>query len=358
MPTIVAMGHFDLEGGRSWVLRKGLEEHGWTVTLCRTEAKGVLGKYRDLTRQWNVMKEKPDAVYVPFLGHWTLPLTWRLARKQKIPIVFDAFLSLYDTEVCDRKRLPRWHPKAWFLWWTDWLCCRLCDVVLLDTEEHKQYFAHRYKIPAEKILALPIGCRTDLFTPGKAPAHREECIVAFHGTFIPLQGIDTILRAARLLQDAEVNVRFRIIGKGQTSKAMHALASELALQHVEFRGAIPMAELPELLHDADICLGIFGTTAKADRVIPNKAYEILNAGKPLLTGRTTAAMRVLKDGDNALLCEPGNPQALADAILRLRDDPALRKHLAENGHRLSLQRFQPRAIVEPLAEWLSKATRR
>lgn len=356
--TIVAFGNFDLLGGRSWVIRTGLEQAGYRIELCRTETKGITGKWKDLRKQWEQLQQKPDAIYVPFLGHWVLPLAWKLGREQKIPVIFDAFLSLYDTEVHDRKRYGRWHPWAWFLWLTDWMCCRLCDVVLIDTEEHKEYFVKQFGVRPGKMMVLPIGCRTDLFQP--QPEHKsnhQQFTVEFHGTFIPLQGIDTILKAASLLQTQDPQIQFTIIGKGQTYPAMRTLAEDLSLKNVEFIGAIPMEQLPQRIAEADVCLGIFGTTDKADRVIPNKAYEVLQCAKPLITGETTTAQRILHNCTDVLLSKIGDPTDLAEKILQLKNNPDLRVTVAKNGYQLSQREFQPEQIVRPLVEWLEKNVR-
>ena len=108
---ILSFGHFDLEGGRSWAIRTGLTERGFAVELCRTERKGFFNKYADLLRGWRARTQKPDALYVPFLGHYLLPLAWVLAKASGIPVVFDALISLYETEVEDRRRITARH---WF----------------------------------------------------------------------------------------------------------------------------------------------------------------------------------------------------------------------------------------------------
>ncbi|OGJ56280.1 hypothetical protein A3D88_01305 [Candidatus Peribacteria bacterium RIFCSPHIGHO2_02_FULL_52_16] len=353
MVTIVAFGNFDLEGGRGWALRTGLERHGYVVEFCRTEKPGLFAKYRDLLRQWKSRTGHADLLYVPFLGHYFLPLAWWLARRERIPLTIDTFLSLYDTEVNDRKRFSRSHPYAWMLWTFDWLCGQLADAMLLDTEEHKEYFVRHYGVSPQKILVLPVGCRTDLFVPLHAPPH-EGFRVEFHGTFIPLQGIDVILDAARILQERHADdISFELIGRGQTYQAMHDRANRHALSNVTFTGSLPMDMLPAKIANADICLGILGITEKADRVIPNKAYEVLACGKPLLTGDTTAARRVLAHGENAYLSRPGDPEALAAAILRLKADPALREKLAKHGRMLTEKQFLPEKIVEPLVQWLT-----
>ncbi len=354
--TVVAFGYFELGGGRYWTIQTGLEAHGFRIIHCHTTVRGFVPKCRDLLRRWKEISAEADVVYVPFMGHWILPFAWLLARQRRIPVVFDLFLSLYDSDVHDRGILNPWQPKAWMLWILDWLGCRLCDVALIDTQEYAQYFVKTYRADPRKILPLPIGCRTDLFVPRARAAENPVFTVEFHGTFIPLQGIDTVLAAAKILEDRGEKTRFVMIGKGQTYDAMRKLAESLGLRSTEFTGLIPMEEVAGRVSDADVCLGIFGTTDKALRVIPHKAYEVLNAGRPLITSRSAASSRMLRDGVDALLTEPGNPTELAEAILRLKRDPALRSALGEEGRGLALRKFQPREIVGPLVDWLGGVT--
>ena len=192
----------------------------------------------------------------------------------------------------------------------------------------------------------------DLFLPKEQDSDNDVFIVEFHGTFIPLQGIETILEAAHFLEKRGESIRFHLFGKGQTYKRMRMLSEKLKLFTVKFFDSIPLEKIPQAINNADICLGIFGTTKKADRVIPTKAYEILLCGKPMITGRTTAAMRVLCDREAALLSAVGSGEELAERILELKENPKLREHIAKNGHTLSLERFQPQTIVIPLVQWI------
>ncbi|MFH1443842.1 MAG: glycosyltransferase family 4 protein [Candidatus Peregrinibacteria bacterium] len=347
--TVCAFGYFDLEGERSWVIRKGLEESGCTVTLCRTEARGFWPKVRDLCRQWKELKDSTDALYMVFPGHHLMPLAWWFARRRQIPVILDIFISLYETEVEDRTRISAWNPKAWMLWCIDWMACVLADSILIDTEEHRDYFVQRYRIAKEKLLVVPVGCRTDLFSVQEK--HSPESFrVRFHGSFIPLHGIETILHAAEELKNDRVG--FELIGRGQTFPAMRSLAEKLSLTNVRFLDPIPLSEIPRFIADADASLGIFGTSAKAQRVIPTKAFEILAMGKPLITARTPASSRVLRDRENALLVTPGDAHDLAAKILELKSNPQLAQTIAENGRALFLEKFQPRTVVEPLTAWL------
>src|SRR5205823_1626324 len=90
--------------------------------------------------------------------------------------------------------------------------------------------------------------------------------------------------------------------------------------------------LPRELHSAACALGIFGTSPKAQRVIPNKVFQALACGAPVVTADTPAARELLVDGESALLVPAGDPAALADSLRRLAADTDLAGRLAAGGH--------------------------
>lgn len=348
-PVVSTFGYHDLSGARSWVLSTGLSEEGCTVVSCHTNRRGFFAKHFDLWRQFR-SRLRPTAVLVMFPGQYILPLAWLLTRRPRVPLILDAFISVYDTKVHDRGIVKRFSFHALFLWLLDWAACKLSDIILIDTNEHAAYFIRTFRVSPEKMLVIPIGCRSDLFVPAKEPRFDDHPFtVVFHGTFIPLQGIDTILRAAALLQAWGDDTRFDLIGKGQTYDAMVTLATELSLQNVTFQGLRSPAEVVTALQYADCALGIFGRTNKARRVIPHKAYEILACGRPLITGDTPSARATFHDAIDALLTPCSDPKALAEAILSLKRDPVLARRIAECGHQLSLERYSPATIVAPLS---------
>lgn len=236
----------------------------------------------------------------------------------------------------------------------------MSDLILLDTPEHRQYFIDTFHVQHDRIITVPIGCKMGMFTPQQTSAENEEFTVLFHGTFIPLQGIETIIRAAVVLQKKKKPVKFRLIGKGQTYPEIKHLAKRLKLHNVSFTGTVPLEEIPSFIARADCCLGIFGITAKADRVIPHKAYEIIASGKPLITGDTSAARRYFKHGETALLSTVGDPEALATCIETLRCNPKLRQKLAKKGRNLYWKTCQPTTIVAELVKnlelWQQKSS--
>ena len=80
-----------------------------------------------------------------------------------------------------------------------------------------------------------------------------------------------------------------------------------------------------------VCLGIFGTSPKARRVIPNKVFQALACGVPVVTAETPAARELLRDGESALLVPPADPDALVHALRRLAAEPELARRIAGGG---------------------------
>ena len=120
---------------------------------------------------------------------------------------------------------------------------------------------------------------------------------------------------------------FRIVGSGQ----LDALMRRRRPPNVEWVEWVEYELLPEEIQRAGCALGVFGTSAKAGRVIPNKAFQALACGTPLVTADTPAARELLVDGESALLVPPGDPEALAAAVRRLADDSGLARRIGDGG---------------------------
>ncbi len=314
--TLAAFGFHDRESPHYWSIRAHMEREGWTVVECHTTAKGFLGKLRDLRRQWNTMRGSVDAVLVTFPGHYLMPFAWMLTRRPRKQLFFEAFVSLYDSDVSDRKRIARWSPFAWFLFAMDYLSCHLADRVFLDTDAHRHFFIRTFHLRPERVAVAYLETRHDLFSPRVTPREtRGTFEVFFYGTYIPLQGVDHILTAAAIAEKKEPRFHLTIVGGGQTYADMQKLQKQLQLRSVTFVPTVPLSELPRMIRNADLCLGIFGTTDKAARVIPHKVVDAVACGVPVLTRDSPAIRERYANHPNVLLCPAGDPQAIATIIL-------------------------------------------
>ncbi|MGH2997092.1 MAG: glycosyltransferase, partial [Gaiellaceae bacterium] len=278
-----------------------------------------------------------DALLVGYPGHFDLPAARRAAHGR--PLIFNPLVSLADTLVGDRRRFrPRSFP-ARLLAAIDRRALRSADLVVADTQANADFFAELARLTPEQVAVCFVGAEERVFTPGWAP--QEPSTAVFVGKLIPLHGLETILEAARLAPE----LHLRVIGSGQLGDLL-----ESRPPNVEWIPWVDYERLPDELRRAGCALGIFGTSDKARRVIPNKAFQALACGVPLVTADTPGARELLADGESALLVPPGNPEALAQAMLRLAGDPALARRLADGG----LAAYRERASEDVLgSRWRS-----
>jgi glycosyltransferase involved in cell wall biosynthesis len=263
-------------------------------------------------------RERFDAMIVGYPGHFDLPVARRIARGR--PLLFNPLVSLSETLVEDRGRFARGSPTASVLRQVDRIALRRADLVVADTEQNARHLAELGEIPRERVAVCFVGAEERLFRSGWQPRGRFH--VLFVGKLIPLHGLETILEAARLAPE----IPFRVVGSGQLD-ALLATRPD----NVEWVDWVEYERLPEEIQGAGCALGVFGTSAKAGRVIPNKAFQTLACGTPLVTADTPAARELLRDGESALLVPAGDAAALAAAVRRLAADPDLARRVGAGG---------------------------
>ncbi len=282
-------------------------------------------------------REPFDVVVVGYPGHLDVARARRVAGKR--PVVFNPLVSLADTFVDDRARFRPGSFGARALASIDRRAFRRADLVVADTRAHARLFR---ELGARRVEVCFVGAEERVFRPGWKMQPPFTAI--FVGKLIPLHGLETVLEAARLAPE----LPFRVIGSGQLEALLERRAA-----NVEWVPWVEYERLPDQLHACGCALGIFGTSAKAERVIPNKVFQALACGAPVVTADTPAA-RELDEG--ALRLVPaGDPHALAQAVRELAADAGERASLAARGHETYVRRASEeilgrrwRALLEEL----------
>lgn len=347
---VVFWGTYDTGKPRVRIIRRGLVENCIEVLEChrdvwsgiedKSQIQGWLPRLIFLFRwflsyPWLIgcylKTPKHDAVVVGYMGQLDVLAIWPFAKLRGAPIVWDAFLSLYNTVVEDRQLVGQRHPIAWLLYALDWLACRVADRVLLDTRAHATYFVEKFGLPRERTDVVWVGAEPEAFPirMGKDPYFAGEKIVLFYGQFIPLHGIETIIRAAH--ETEQETIRWIIIGNGQDAGNIRGMLDQLTLSRVEWHSWVNYSDLTQWIGCADVCLGIFGDTDKAARVIPNKVFQILMSGKPLITRDSPAIRELVGDGMvGVVLVPPADALALAQAVrMNLEYKPGLHSEIRQ-----------------------------
>jgi glycosyltransferase involved in cell wall biosynthesis len=296
---------------------------------------------------------RPDLYLVSYPGWFDLPVVRLVASIKRRPVVFDPFISLYDTMISDRQLHSGKSMSARLARTMDRWSLRMADLVVADTVPQLELYENLAHGLRNEGAVLPVGADDHIFLPRQEVAV-EPATVLFYGTLVPLQGVATIVETAALMAPDDVHTV--IIGDGQDRPAMEA-AIERSGAPVEHHGLMPLEELPGYVARATVCLGIFGDSEKAGRVVPHKLYECLAMGRPVVT-RDGPAIRSLFDEGEVVMIPSGDPGALADAIRSLIHDPELREQVARSGHAAYLQRFHEKPLARLFSVALDTAVER
>lgn len=143
----------------------------------------------------------------------------------------------------------------------------------------------------------------------------------------PIYDNATALRAFALLHASRPHARFTLAGSGPEAASLRALAAELGVQGVvRFTGALDRDAIAALYREADACVN----ASVADNT-PNALLEALASGVPVVSSNVGGIPHLVEHEKSALLAAPRDPAALAEALARVLDDPALRHRLVQAG---------------------------
>lgn len=291
-------------------------------------------------KSWMKRHGKPDAVLVGYMGHFDVLLARHLFKD--IPIILDHLIFAGDTA----KDRGAKGIKITLLNKLDRMAIHSADLIILDTQEHQKMLR-----ADDTSMVIPVGAPDEWYAArDTAPSPRPRDVV-FYGLYTPLQGTPVIAEALAELARRGQRPQVTMIGSGQDYERVRSLTR--GLDNIDFVEWSEPEELPALVAQHVVALGIFSTTAKGQRVVPNKVYQSMAAGCAVITSDTAPQRRMLGDGVTFVL--PGDPNALADAIENLlNDDETLADAQQRAVH--TAQQFTSDIITRDLVQWISSHT--
>jgi len=300
-----------------------------------------------LSRWWTIARRggraardgRLDAVVVGYLGQFDVILARLLFPRRTV--VLDMLIFGADTA---RDRRMSAGVRLWLLGRLDATATACADIVLVDTAEHAALLPTRQQ---HKAMVVPVGAPDGWFAASSGGTGAALQVI-FFGLFTPLQGTTVIGEALAKLA-GRADIRVTMIGTGQDSDAARAAAA--ANPHITWLDWVAADRLPQLVAEHDVCLGIFGTGPKAQRVVPNKVYQGAAAGCAIVTSDTPPQRRAL--GDAAVFVPAGDAAALADVLRELTDDRARLAALREASVGRATREFAPKAVAGTLYRRLS-----
>ncbi|MEM3399922.1 MAG: glycosyltransferase [Candidatus Micrarchaeia archaeon] len=277
-----------------------------------------------------------------------VPVIRKLSNK---PILFDAYLSVYDTMIFDRGLASPNSFVAKGARFIDHWACNSSHHIVVHTHEQLKFFTKEFGLSEKKFSVIPSGADDTVFYPRKKAQH-EKFRILFYGSFVPVQGTEYIVRAAKVLAERGYHeLEFRMIGDGIMRDTCIRLAKKLCLTNVRFLGRVSDSELVQEIAEADICLaGHFGSSMKALREVPGKTFQMLAMKKPTIVSDSPASREFFEDGKNTVFSKVADENAIAECIRMLFESEKKRQEIACAGFNLFKKRFTPQVIGQELAK--------
>ena len=178
-------------------------------------------------------------------------------------------------------------------------------------------------VATTKMTVIYNWCDETVLKSTQLPATRlggaDRFCLLFAGTMGLAQGLESVLLAAQICQAAVPAAEFLFIGGGVDRPRLERMAKDMRLDNVRFFPRQPMQAMGSILSGADALIVHLKDDSLFRITIPSKTQAYMAAGKPILMGVRGDAADLVNQSQCGVLCEPGNPQSIANAVKELVD---------------------------------------
>jgi glycosyltransferase involved in cell wall biosynthesis len=304
--------------------------------------------------------KKPDVIYA-----YHPPLTVGIAAAlvrfcRRVPVVYDIQDmwpdTLKATGMFSNEKLLKVVSRV-----CDWVYGHVDQIVVLSPG-FKRLLIER-GVPSEKIDVIYNWCAENSVetTLSKPPANFpvvSKFKILFAGNMGKAQSLETVIEAARLVQEKSRQAAFVFIGGGVEASRLEALADAKKLEDVYFLPAVPMSEIGAYLASADALLVHLKKDPLFSITIPSKTQAYMAAGKPILMAVDGDAADLVRSAHCGVISESDNAQALADSVLTLMEtSEEERIGMGENGKLFYLEELSLAVGVERFGNHFKRLSR-
>lgn len=297
-------------------------------------------------------RQESQAIHV----HWVIPngpAAALVARLRKIPFI----ISLHGSDIYVAEKNPIFGRIA------GWVFKQASGITACSPPLRQS--AIRLGAPVETIV-LPYGADSQIFSPSKRKAdfHASfglkptDFLILALGRLVYKKGFSILLEALPEVRAAYPNTYLILAGEGVIKEELVQRAKKLGIyDRVIFSGGIPWTQVPTYLASADIFVlpSVKDQFGNVDG-LPNVLLEAMSAGAGVVASDIGGVGLVLQSGVNGLLTLPGDPHALAEAIINLASDPERRDAFGQAARQTILEKFTWEQVVSQIVQLLKKAT--
>ncbi|MEN8391558.1 glycosyltransferase family 4 protein [Acinetobacter indicus] len=312
-----------------------------------------------ITKLKNILP-KPDVILysspslVGYLG------AEKLARDLSVPLAFEV-RDIWPLTLCELGGYSENHPFIRLLQWIEDRAYKNSDFVLSNLKNSYEHMQSRGMKP-EKFAWVPNGFLKEEVESAQpleqstlSQIPKDKFIVGYAGTLGIANALDSFIRAANKLKGYS-EIAFVLVGNGKLKQRLQQQVNELGLTNVYFVDAIPKRQVQSLLKVFNVCyIGLTKDPLFRFGVSPNKLFDYLYAGKPILYAIDSGRYTPVTDSESGIQIEPENVEHIVDGVLKLYNmSPEERAVMGSNGHQEAVQSYEYGSLTKKLASILFK----
>ncbi|MEM2929174.1 MAG: glycosyltransferase family 4 protein [Nitrososphaerota archaeon] len=226
------------------------------------------------------------------------------------------------------------------------LAARHSDIIICVTRQIAEFLIKNNSCLIKKINIVTNGVNTQKFCSindkllisdfkKKIGIDENVILVLFVGNLAPWQGVDTLIETGFLILNKIPNIKFLIIGEGNLkNKLFNKVMKSKYKDNYIFTGMVNHNEIPLFINSSDICVAPFIKKRNYKTGLsPLKIFEYLACSKPVITSKIEG-LEFIEQYGAGILIEPENKEDLYGALIKLIENPKLRKEMGEKGQKL------------------------
>jgi glycosyltransferase involved in cell wall biosynthesis len=289
----------------------------------------VFKAYWRLFRKHNQVPEY-DVMLIGYPGQFDSYLARLLTWWRRKPVALDILMSLHL--VAEERGLTQKSPTTGrLIFWLEKGGLKLPDLLLSENDAYEGYYSRQYGLDRAGFRKVPHGADDRVFYPRDVERPDKPFRVTYHGMYLPSHGMDAIIGAAVLLKD-HPDIQFHFFGSGPEKERIVQIAHQEDLENVIFHGFVDSDELLDSIAASHVSLGVFGETKQSHYTVQNKIWEGLAMARPVISGDSEVVRQSLEPGRHITLVPREDPQALAETIKYLKENPRERETMARAGY--------------------------
>ena len=218
--------------------------------------------------------------------------------------------------------------------------------------------------PKEKTTMVPNMSKPDKFFPHEPNMEivkqfgldLSKFNVIHFGSMGRANGLQYIINTAKILSEkGDDTIRFVFMGDGATQPMLKDLVVKYGLSNVMFLGNHPMNVVTEVVNCCDISITTFMNLPILRTNSPNKLFDSLSAGKPIIVNSAGWTKNMVENDDCGFYVSPEHPEELAERLLAIKDDKDTLKRWGENARKLSLEVYDKSILSAQVADVIENA---